>query len=194
MRLHQSDRSPCCGAVLMLFPSMSEVMCHECRNNYDTDYKSGFLLKEFTVKDVGDLDNERKIDEFAKAGRLELNNTMINKEKGQVDFSDFDVNSKVNKVSASDILSSAAKHLTDRAISYDSQGGERSIRAAIDAFNTVTGDGRLNTAERGWLFMCLLKLVRAQAGGTFKLDNYEDLAAYAALMGEEAAWVASTNE
>lgn len=95
--------------------------------------------------------------------------------------------------SAADILGTAQGHLLDRAATYDKAevggdraGGERSIGAAVQAFQAVTGDGLVNTAERGWMFMILLKLVRTQQGG-YRADNYEDATAYAALMGEAAA-------
>lgn len=52
---------------------------------------------------------------------------------------------------AANILGTARSHLQDRAATYDKreQGGERSIGAAVDAFQAVTGDGAMNTAERG---------------------------------------------
>jgi hypothetical protein len=86
-------------------------------------------------------------------------------------------------VMASDILTAAAKHQQDRAATYD-KDGERSIPSTVDAFNAVTG--HCLTHEQGWLFMCLLKLVRSQQGD-YKDDNYEDLAAYSAILGEPAA-------
>ena len=43
----------------------------------------------------------------------------------------------------------------------------------------------MNTGERGWLFMAILKMVRSQQGN-YRADNYEDLAAYSSLMGEAA--------
>jgi hypothetical protein len=64
-------------------------------------------------------------------------------------------------VTASDILTAAAKHQQDRAATYD-KDGERSIPSTVDAFNAVTGHNL--THEQGWLFMCLLKLVRSQLG------------------------------
>ena len=41
------------------------------------------------------------------------------------------------------------------------------------------------TEEEGWIFMVFLKLARSQQG-EFKLDDYVDMAAYAALAGESA--------
>lgn len=88
-------------------------------------------------------------------------------------------------MSAIDLLEKAAGHLKDRAETYDKPDGERSIGATVAAFNAVTGDGLMNSEERGWLFMAILKMVRSQQGN-YRADNYEDLAAYGALMGEAA--------
>lgn len=88
-------------------------------------------------------------------------------------------------MSAIELLEKAAGHLKDRAATYDNPEGERSISAAVEAFKAITGDGIMNTSERGWLFMAILKMVRSQQGN-YKADNYEDGAAYFALMGESA--------
>lgn len=85
---------------------------------------------------------------------------------------------------ANNILENAMKHLKDRGKTYDSNEGERSIANVVECFNTITGFNL--TYEQGWLFMVLLKVVRSQQG-EFKLDSYEDGAAYFALMGEEAS-------
>lgn len=86
---------------------------------------------------------------------------------------------------ASEIIEQALKHMRDRAATYDRPDGERSIGATVEAFNAVTGDGLMNTEERGWLFMLLLKAVRSQQGD-YRADSYEDGAAYFALAGETA--------
>lgn len=88
--------------------------------------------------------------------------------------------------SAEEILCRARQHMRDRAKTYDKPGGERSIGAAVEAFKAVTGDGEMNSEERGWLFMELLKMVRSQQG-EYRADNYEDGTAYGALRGEAAA-------
>lgn len=85
---------------------------------------------------------------------------------------------------APDILTAALGHMQDRAASYDKPEGERSMPATVAAFNALTGHNL--TAEQGWLFMTVLKLCRTQQGG-HRPDNYEDGAAYFALMGEQAA-------
>lgn len=88
------------------------------------------------------------------------------------------------KVGAHDILQSALGHMQDRAKTYDNDQGERSVGKTVAMFNTLYGKDL--TEEQGWAFMCLLKMVRSSQG-EFKLDNYEDLAAYSGLMGESAA-------
>ena len=89
-------------------------------------------------------------------------------------------------MTASDFLGAALNHLGDRASTYDNPTGERSMGRTVEAFNAITGHKL--TEEHGWLFMCLLKQVRSQQG-KYKSDSYEDLTAYAALMGESAAKV-----
>lgn len=86
---------------------------------------------------------------------------------------------------AKEFLLAGLGHMEDRASTYDSPEGERSMSATVTAFNAVTGDGLMNTEERGWLFMQLLKAVRSQQG-EFRADSYEDGASYAGLAGEAA--------
>lgn len=87
-------------------------------------------------------------------------------------------------MNAHDILSAAARHMEDRAATYDKPKGERSMGATVAAFKAVTGHQL--TEEQGWLFMALLKAVRSQQGA-YRSDSYEDGAAYFALAGEAAA-------
>ena len=86
--------------------------------------------------------------------------------------------------SAPQILSTAAKHLQERAATYDQPQGERSMGKTVAMFNTLTEHGL--TEEQGWLFMACLKMVRAQQGD-YRADSYEDGAAYFALAGESAS-------
>lgn len=85
---------------------------------------------------------------------------------------------------AIDFLNKASKHMQDRAVTYDAPQGERSMETVVQMFNTLKGTN-LSVTD-GWEFMMLLKMVRANQG-EFKSDNYEDLVAYAALTGEQAA-------
>jgi hypothetical protein len=96
-----------------------------------------------------------------------------------------DVAFKPERCTAPSILQAAQSHLQDRAATYDKPEGERSMAATVKAFEAVTGDTRIDTEEKGWLFMALLKAVRSQQGG-YRADSYEDGAAYFALMGESA--------
>lgn len=91
---------------------------------------------------------------------------------------------KMDAMTAPEILAAAKGHMEDRAVTYDSLGGERSMGKTVAAFNAVTG---LQLSEtQGWLFMTLLKIVRSTQGD-YHADNYEDLTAYSALAGESAA-------
>ena len=87
-------------------------------------------------------------------------------------------------IPAPDFLKKGLGHMEDRAATYDKEGGERSMGKTVAAFNIITGSNL--TEEEGWLFMEILKQVRSMQGN-FKADNYEDLAAYAALRGECAS-------
>ena len=62
------------------------------------------------------------------------------------------------KVYASDCLKSAAQHLSDRASTYDSPNGERSMARTIGTFYALTDV--FVTEEQGWMFMALLKMIR----------------------------------
>lgn len=85
---------------------------------------------------------------------------------------------------ATDVLEKAAKHMRDRAATYDKPEGERSMSKTVAAFNAITGKS-LSVAE-GWQFMAVLKQVRAfQNPAKPHQDSLEDGVAYAALMAEE---------
>lgn len=80
------------------------------------------------------------------------------------------------------ILEAAAKHMRDRAATYDKPEGERSMGKTVAAFNAVTG--RDLSEHEGWLLMVLLKAVRSEQRADPHTDSIEDLVAYAALYGE----------
>ena len=83
---------------------------------------------------------------------------------------------------APDFLRKAAQHIEDRAAARDKPEGERSMERCVAAFNAITGHAL--TERDGWLFMVVLKAARACNTPTGQRDDYEDLAAYAALAGE----------
>lgn len=84
---------------------------------------------------------------------------------------------------ADQYLQEAIDCLGNRAAERD-KGQERSMATAVAAFNAMFNKDL--TEEQGWQFMVFLKISRAKAG-TFKADDYTDMAAYAALSGEAAA-------
>jgi hypothetical protein len=80
------------------------------------------------------------------------------------------------------LLDKAARHMRDRAATYDKPGGERSMSATVTAFNAITGHD-LRESE-GWLLQALLKMVRSETRDEPHADSVEDLIAYSALFGE----------
>lgn len=85
---------------------------------------------------------------------------------------------------ATAIMQQGIDAMIDRAVSRDTPDGERSMACAVNAFNAMFGKDL--TEQQGWQFMELLKMSRSK-GGNFRLDDYVDGAAYAALAGEAAA-------
>lgn len=85
-------------------------------------------------------------------------------------------------IQAAELLGRAAKHMHDRAATYDAPEGERSMGKTVAAFNAVTGH-TLRESE-GWLFMSLLKMVRSETRTEPHQDSLEDNIAYAALYAE----------
>lgn len=80
------------------------------------------------------------------------------------------------------ILKRAAECIGDRASERDTES-ERSMANTVKAFNAMFGTEL--TEVQGWQFMELLKMSRSR-GGKFRLDDFVDGAAYAALAGEAA--------
>lgn len=88
-------------------------------------------------------------------------------------------------VTAPDILDRAGQHMRDRAATYDSPGGERSMARTVAVFNAL--HGLTLSEEQGWSFMACLKQVRLTQQRGYHADSAEDLAAYVALMAEARA-------
>lgn len=86
-------------------------------------------------------------------------------------------------MNATEFLAAATAAISDRASERDVEQ-ERSMARAVAIFNAAT---RRDLTEReGWLFQVCLKMARAQGGVKERADDYIDMAAYAALMGEAA--------
>ncbi len=87
-----------------------------------------------------------------------------------------------NPTKAQDLLHRAADLMDERGKQYDQPSGERSMLAAVTAFNAIAGY-HLTEAD-GFLLMAILKMVRDQQRETPHRDSIEDLVAYASLYGE----------
>jgi hypothetical protein len=83
---------------------------------------------------------------------------------------------------APELLGRAAAHMHDRASTYDTPEGTRSMGKAVTAFNAITGH-RLTESE-GWLLLQVLKDVRLFTRSEYHADSAEDCISYAALKAE----------
>ena len=90
-----------------------------------------------------------------------------------------------NPVSAPALLTAAAKHMYDRAATYDKPEGERSMAQTVAVFEAYHGIQL--TEAQGWHFMQVLKDVRLFTRETYHGDSAEDCIAYAALKAEAKA-------
>ena len=79
-------------------------------------------------------------------------------------------------------LQSAGDAMKARAALRDQPTGERSMEKTVAIFNAWTGNSI--SVEDGWRFMIALKQAR-EIQGHFNDDDYTDLAAYTALLGEQ---------
>ncbi|MCC5809900.1 MAG: hypothetical protein JJU06_05955 [Ectothiorhodospiraceae bacterium] len=98
-------------------------------------------------------------------------------------------------MTAIDFLQCAANEMHARAALRDSPQGERSVAAAVQAFNVLFGhqvaarirEGKPPLSEtHGWELQSLLKKSRS-ANGAYHEDDYVDGVAYASLTAESAA-------
>lgn len=81
---------------------------------------------------------------------------------------------------ASHILDTATATLKERAKERDVES-ERAMAKTVAMFNA--SEPQQLTEVQGWKFMIFLKMARASQG-QYRMDDYVDLSAYAALMGE----------
>jgi len=89
------------------------------------------------------------------------------------------------KKTAPGLLNRAADIMQERAKQYDRPEGERSMGAAVKAFNAITG--RDLKESEGWLLLQVLKDVRQWQRPDFHADSAEDCIAYSALKAEALA-------
>jgi hypothetical protein len=84
--------------------------------------------------------------------------------------------------SAQDYLNECAQLLANRGKQYDSKGQERSMAKIVQVFELIT---KIKLSEyQGWVFMQVLKLVRANATEEPHLDSILDGINYGALAAE----------
>ena len=83
---------------------------------------------------------------------------------------------------ADQYLNTAKAIMAERGKEYDQEDGERSIADTVRAFNAITGNHL--TESDGWVFMCVLKLVRQCSKPGLHRDSAVDLIAYSALLAE----------
>lgn len=86
-------------------------------------------------------------------------------------------------LSAQEILRTAAAAIEQRSPERDDEAGGKTMRKAVAIF--AAAEGVKLTESQGWQFMTCVKMARASQGN-FQLDDFVDLAAYAALAGEAA--------
>src|SRR5574337_387354 len=93
--------------------------------------------------------------------------------------------STTSVIHASDFAKKVNTILEERGKIYDSPRGERSMEKIVDVFYHYTGHALTET--QGWLFMDVLKTVRALQKNSFHKDSYEDKVSYSCLMAEAAS-------
>jgi hypothetical protein len=84
-------------------------------------------------------------------------------------------------MTAPELLAQAATILQQRGDERDKSDGERTMAQITRVFNALLN--RDLSEEEGWIFMIILKLVRAQAGKV-QPDDFLDTIGYAALLAE----------
>ena len=87
--------------------------------------------------------------------------------------------------SAPEILDAAARHLRDRAATYDKPEGERSMGQTVEIFNTFHKTAL--TEAQGWHLLQILKDVRLFTRSGYHADSAEDCTSYSALKAEAKA-------
>lgn len=78
-------------------------------------------------------------------------------------------------------LEEAAAAMKARAALRDTPKGERTAAKIAKVFNAITGHDL--TESDAWLFLLVLKIVRSRSG-KYTRDDFVDMAAYSALLGE----------
>lgn len=93
-----------------------------------------------------------------------------------------DAKSQNNIVTSQTFLERAVAVQNERAKEYEQEGGERSVEQIVGAFNAITRHKL--SEEDGWLFLVLLKAVRAWNTDEYHDDSALDFVSYASLVAE----------
>lgn len=94
---------------------------------------------------------------------------------------------KAKSETAIDILRNSADHIESRAVERDQPNGEKSFAMTAELCNVMLGEklAEYLTGEDIAMILLQLKVVRSRYG-VLVIDDYEHMAAYAALAFEEA--------
>lgn len=93
-----------------------------------------------------------------------------------------DAKLQTNIVTSQTFLERAVAVQNERAKEYEQEGGERSVEQIVGAFNAIT-QHKLSEQD-GWLFLVLLKAVRAWNTDNYHDDSALDFVSYASLVAE----------
>ena len=90
---------------------------------------------------------------------------------------------KSNGAHSTDFLKGALAVQEERAKEYEIESGEeRSVEQLVNAFNAITRHKL--TEQDGWLFLTLLKMVRAWNADNYHHDSALDMVSYSSLTAE----------
>lgn len=138
--------------------------------------------KDLKSKDFDPIEHQRMRNAILREHDMQIRDAEKREYEAMLSFKPAMIEKK--GIAAAEILEQGSYEMSERARTYDTEGGERSMGKTVEMFNAMTG---LNlTEEQGWKFMICLKLVRSEQGA-YRDDSYVDGAAYFALAGETAS-------
>lgn len=131
-------------------------------------------------------DEEARMDVVGSNGNEGLHYDNAMHERVEIKLADYFAEAEAaERKTAPGLLKAAADIMQQRAEQYDKPEGERSMGAAVQAFNVITG--RDMKESEGWLLLQVLKDVRQWQRPDYHADSAEDCIAYSALKAEALA-------
>jgi hypothetical protein len=97
-----------------------------------------------------------------------------------------DIDTENKRQSAHGFLDEASETMKQRAALRDAASGERTAAKIAEVFNAISGKD-LSEADI-WMILIVLKIVRSR-NGKYNRDDFVDMAAYAALLGEHESTI-----